>query len=329
MALFGWKATVNFEGLFGALIFEDLVMIIVGSRAMQMAIAPFIAPTIDMDHDFIAYEQEWAEYQMRMQGRSVAVKNPNVKAFVIGAGENRSCYHEAYIVQPGSGSSDEMIYQLMGVAPGKDAYATPEILLAMKMAHRFKKNTANFIKTMKHIHTLRDCGIVMGPEHIEIFKKREQESLNYGHPKLNVNKGDFFKDDIYTYDHDTIHEAIAVGDKPAYRSYMVDGAEVMTSKEKFFGCDRETQLLGVYEESCVLALERCLIPFPGKVHPARAFTMALEKVCTSITSGWFREFAWENYLDVIKIYRGQVDMGYAYEIMFNKNKHILKPFKTS
>jgi hypothetical protein len=26
-----------------------------------------------------------------------------------------------------------------------------------------------------------------------------------------------------------------------------------------------------------------------------SFLKALEKVCTSITSGWWREFAWENY----------------------------------
>lgn len=300
-------------------------MIIVGSRAFQAVLTPTVAPTVNMDHDFIAYEDEWNEYQARNQGRPVAVKSQNVRAFVVGDGKSRCCYHEAYIVQPGS--SDEMIYQLMGAVPRKDVYATPEILLAMKMAHRFKKNTRNFIKTMMHIHKLREFGVVMGPEHEAIFKKREQESLNYGHPKLNVGKGAFFKDDIYTYDHDTIHEAIAVDGIPAYRSYMVDGAEVMTSKEKFFKCSRCVQLLGVYEESCVLALERCLIPFPGKVNPYNAFLMALEKVCTSITSGWFREFAWENYCDVVKIYADHARDGEIYLDLFNKNKHLLKPHK--
>jgi hypothetical protein len=45
----------------------------------------------------------------------------------------------------------------------------------------------------------------------------------------------------------------------------------------------------------VLAIERSLVPHPGKKTPEQAYLMALEKVCTSITSGWFREFAWENY----------------------------------
>ena len=45
----------------------------------------------------------------------------------------------------------------------------------------------------------------------------------------------------------------------------------------------------------VLTIERSLVPYPGKKTPEQAYLMALEKVCTSITSGWFREFVWENY----------------------------------
>jgi hypothetical protein len=60
------------------------------------------------------------------------------------------------------------------------------------------------------------------------------------------------------------------------------------------------KLYGVLEESYVLALERAVIPL--NVSADRAFEIALEKVCTSITSGWFREFAWENYDEVKKLY---------------------------
>jgi hypothetical protein len=37
---------------------------------------------------------------------------------------------------------------------------------------------------------------------------------------------------------------------------------------------------------------------------------ALDKVCTSITSGWFREFAWQNYDEVVKIYHHQSQEDY-------------------
>lgn len=74
----------------------------------------------------------------------------------------------------------------------------------------------------------------------------------------------------------------------------------MTDKAKFFSLPREIQLLGVLEESYVLALERSIIPHNSDRR--RAFAMAISKVCTSITSGWFREFAWENYDDVVALY---------------------------
>ncbi len=64
-----------------------------------------------------------------------------------------------------------------------------------------------------------------------------------------------------------------------------------------------TRLYGVLEEAYVLALERSQIPFAGKVTPRQSFDIAIEKVCTSITSGWFREFAWENYDKVVELYR--------------------------
>jgi hypothetical protein len=60
------------------------------------------------------------------------------------------------------------------------------------------------------------------------------------------------------------------------------------------------------EETYVLALERSLIPFPGKMQPRDAFKLALQKVCTSITSGWFREYAWNNYRKALESYDGGV-----------------------
>lgn len=53
----------------------------------------------------------------------------------------------------------------------------------------------------------------------------------------------------------------------------------------------------------MLALERSQIPHAGNITPHASFLIALQKVCTSITSGWFREFAWEHYHEVRALYR--------------------------
>lgn len=52
----------------------------------------------------------------------------------------------------------------------------------------------------------------------------------------------------------------------------------------------------------MLALERSQIPHPGKWTPEKSFMFALEKVCTSITSGWWREYAWEHHEDAVSLY---------------------------
>ena len=178
--------------------------------------------------------------------------------------------------------------------------ASPEFVYTLKMSHRYLKNSPSFLKTMDDIRLLR----VRGRGEIvdqDFFKARESATYSYGHPKLNVDKSAFFTDDVpYTYDHDDIHVAVAVDGLPAYTKYIADGAQVMTSHQKFASLPRKVQLCGVLEESYVLALERAIIPHD--VDPDKAFLMALSKVCTSITSGKFREFAWENYHAVRRMY---------------------------
>jgi len=68
-----------------------------------------------------------------------------------------------------------------------------------------------------------------------------------------------------------------------------------------------------------------LIPFPGVLTPPQAFDMALMKVCTSITSGWFREFAWENYDAVQSMYSDR----YVEKFQHGKLEGVVKPFDKS
>lgn len=188
----------------------------------------------------------------------------------------------------------------------KNGFMIPsiDVLYMLKMSHRYLKNSPHFLKTMKDIKILREMGAIIRPEHMEFFKLREKETYAYNHPNLNVTKKDFFNGDQvnYIYDHDTIHEAVKHLDKPAYNYYKPDESEVFCDKNMFFDIEEKIRLYGVLEESYVLALERSQIPFGDKVDPKRSFDIALSKVCTSITSGWFREYAWENYDKVQELY---------------------------
>jgi len=181
-----------------------------------------------------------------------------------------------------------------------------DFLYMLKMSHRFKKNSPHFLKTMRDIQKFRAAGADYSkdPELVRLFEVRKDATLHYEHPNLNRTKDEFFVTDNgvdYKYDHDSVHVAMAHLDAPMYTFYAKDGSEVLSDRAKFDALPFEQRLMGVAEEAYVLALERSVVPF--RADPKVAFDKALMKVCTSITSGWFREFAWENYDAVQAIYR--------------------------
>lgn len=182
-------------------------------------------------------------------------------------------------------------------------YASLNVLYMLKTSHRYLKNSPAFLKTMKDIKLMRKYGASIELDHCAFLLEREKETYNYSHPTLNKKKSEFFSGDgvVYVYDHDSIHQSMKQGEHPAYTYFKDDKSEVMCSEKKFLSCSERVRLNAVLEESLVLALERSQIPFP-EMNPNKSFLMALEKVCTSITSGWFREYAWENYHEVKELY---------------------------
>lgn len=202
------------------------------------------------------------------------------------------------------GSSGDVLLQLEGVVEGTEAMASKEALLALKMSHRYLRNSPHFLKTMRDIQAMRAQGVVMTAELENLWlPQREAETYVYNHPKLNVDKQTFFDDSVgYVYDHDDLHRILAIEESPAYTKYMVDGEQVLTSREKFFTVSENVRLLGGLEEALVLCAERSLIPYNWQPNPAEMFKFALQKICTSITSGFFRQFCWEHYDNIVEMY---------------------------
>lgn len=307
------------------------MLLVIGSRALEHHGLVGYDDIKNSDWDFIASTNAWQDFKCRMMGAEVEVNTPNVRAFKCHH-NGRETYFEAYLFDwTDKSGSNIMLAEYAQTFLKKDNlsgfhWATPEMCLAIKLSHRYKKNNPFFRKTMQHIRFLRNKGVKLTTPLELIVKEREKETLSYNHPKLDVSKNTFFNDTIYTLDHDSIHRAVALADRPAYTFYMKDGSEVMTSREKFEALPEAIKLAGVYEETCVLALERSQVPNNFQnVSSEHSFMMALEKVCTSITSGWFREYAWENYHKVVHMYKtlGVND----YIERFKKNQHMILPFK--
>jgi hypothetical protein len=278
------------------------------------------------DTDLVGDYDELIRFLKDMRAQSITPFD-NGKKIV---GRTQHGIYECEIAWPGS--SSEALYNL--VANDTDQYdngmynASLNVCYMLKMTHRFKKGSVHFLKTMKDIHAMRKLGAVIQPDHEEFYQRRLKETLAYSHPKLNQSKKEFFSDHVpYVYDHDSIHEAVKIYYKPAYSFFKEDESEVLTSKILFDKLPLAYRLAAVYEESCVLALERSQIPYPETPRD-KSFLMALEKVCTSITSGWFREFAWEHYNEVVELYDEENKKDYNYVDVFTRTLatgNIIKP----
>jgi hypothetical protein len=336
-------------------------MLLIGSRALVANNPELEGTRRTVDWDFICtIEQFTAWHKANKDKLQFAVPTQGGKYYH--ARDKDGMNYEFELAW--EGTSAEFLLEQYGIKDWKwvpeigPVPATNEDLLLIKMSHRYKRNSPHFLKTMSDIKFLREklgeLGVKWLSKEADLLKLREAESYDYAHPKLNVSSKDFFNGDgvNYVYDHDSIHLAVALDSyvewgqpcpdgrvgclvahgkrifSPAYTKYMKDGSEVMTSKEKFMSVDEKVRLYGVYEESCVLALERSQIPHglgkEGGPSARWSFEMALMKVCTSITSGWFREYAWENYQKVLDLYNELGENDYIER--FNKNQHLLKPY---
>ena len=206
------------------------------------------------------------------------------------------------------GTNQEQLLEMLGQDPDTrivNGIMIPSInvLYMLKMSHRFKKNSVHFEKTMNDILLMREYGARIPSIYADWFDRRVNETYDYGHPSLMRSKAEFFKDDAinYQYDHDTIHLSVMKGERPAYTYFKPEDKEVWCDKGMWDKCSEDIKIRAVYEESATLALERSQIPYPD-TDPLKSFKMALEKVCTSITSGWFRDYSWEHYHQALAMY---------------------------
>lgn len=296
-------------------------MLIIGSKAMMHHLKDIGRECADID--YICTEEEWEAVSSARRFNAQVIERTGNKGHIQTAiGDHL----EFDIAQNGDSNA-----QILALYPSSlfATVAPLDVLYMIKMSHRYKKNSPHFLKTMYDIHVLRKAGAEITSELEPILKLREKETYTYAHPKLNVTKKEFFNgDDVpYIYDHDSIHEVVAFLDRPAYTYYMTDGEQVKASMDKFLEQEKHIQLLGVLEESMVLAAERSQIPNSFGLPPRVSFNMALEKVCTSITSGRFREFAWENYYIVQQMYDKLGGDSWIEKVKSAINDNKLKPFE--
>ena len=308
-------------------------MLMIGSRAASLRMPNF--PRKCVDFDWICTKEEfdsWLNKNQEKVGATKIYELPEFNKWIVEGQTN--CEFE--IIKPGT--SAELLDKLVKEDP--ETLETPfglvpsiSAIFAIKDSHKYKKfetprGCANWYKHAIDWHMMRNAGAEIKPEYQEFVKLRSKETYTNKLPKLNVNKDEFFNGDgvNYVYDHDSIHRSVALFSQPAYTMYMKDGEQVMCDKDKFFSLPREVQLAGIIEESSVLAIERAMVPH-GIWSAKYAWTFALSKVCSSITSGWFRKFGYDNLLEILNMYpenyweNFQKDVASGKVILFSGKKY--------
>jgi hypothetical protein len=179
--------------------------------------------------------------------------------------------------------------------------ASLEMLYSLKKAHRHSPR--KFHKHVKDYNLLREVlrGKDAFPKITAMRYKETVERERLKTPSLNKSAVEFFDDKVSnrTFVHDQIHEVMAFENRPMFEKIKIDPDKVTCSKEKFFALTREQRDHCVQEEAYVIALERAIIPMlfegQGIGTPIEAYKWALMRICTTLCSGWFREYAVENY----------------------------------
>lgn len=144
-------------------------------------------------------------------------------------------------------------------------------------------------------------------ERIKLTKKH----YPYHQISLKKSNSDFFDDAVTKiFDHDHIHEVVAQvlrpNGTPLYLRLKINQESAYCEKTLWLSLTEQEKAICVLEETYVIALERFVLRDTWVKSEMMAFNFALEKVCTTLTSGWFRDFAIDNYAKLKSLYDHRV-----------------------
>lgn len=186
-----------------------------------------------------------------------------------------------------------------------------EWMMLIKRSH-LHCDVQNFEKNIAEYHTLKaevvKRGIVLTNEQHAFLQARTKESeahFAYRAPSLNMSNDAFFETSSeivgYEFVHDDLHEVLKHDERPIYEKMKHDQSLAKCDKDLFFDyLTKEERLKSVLEEAYVIATERYLLK--EDISPRNAFVKALGRICTNLCSGFFRDYAIENYFSALVEY---------------------------
>lgn len=138
---------------------------------------------------------------------------------------------------------------------------------------------------------------------LDLRTKLTRLEFPQGNPKLNQSVEGFFDDAVTKkYNHDYLHELVAFYNRPLYTRLQIDHSSAWCEKDLWEQLTIVDKIRCVAEETYVIAIERFLVPNNWDYSYKRAYLKSLDKVCTTLCSGWFRDFAIDNYPSIFALF---------------------------
>lgn len=275
-------------------------MLVIGSRALAHHFPNHLIETNDWD--YIGTEKEVQKWFIDNNISYDILEYSNLRVY---KGILNNEIHEFEIAEVGNTGFD-----YLEISKNKEntlEYANLNILFSIKKSHIHQP--LNWFKHIEDYHLLKN---ILIEDHLkDITCKRIKETdirLNTKTPNLNKTVQEFVKESQSIlnriYDHDDLHKIVAYYDEPLYFKIQPTPDKVMCSKDLWTNLSFEDKVRCVHEEAFVIALERKIIPMlfqKGNFYTKeKAVEWALMRICTTLASGWFREFAINNFFEIKK-----------------------------
>ena len=189
---------------------------------------------------------------------------------------------------------------------GQKVYIVNPIGLAIvKRSHlwrdrSFEKHITHYIK---HLQQYRQLFLVKDEEVLQRRIDITAKTYPQGNPNLLQTVEDFFDDAVSKrYDHDYLHALFAYHAEPLYKKLQKDQSLAWCDKELWYNLSHADKIKCIAEEAYVISVERFLVPSNWSTASKLAFYKSLNKICTTLCSGWFRDFAIDNYSEVFNVF---------------------------
>lgn len=295
-------------------------MLIIGSTAAKVWI-PTFRNASDLDvwmlpHDFAS----WYDSNINNLVEFRPQRNPN-KFFAKFRDQNSIITMEIRILDDAMPQMQfyraQKHEQTIVIAGGEFKVASVKTLLKLKRSHiefplRWNKHINDYSELLEYYNVNQaECDAQQDNELLDsayaALYKATRTKLGGKTAKLNMSNEQFFAKSAMVgrvYDHDSIHRAVMFYDQPMFEKIKDDLSSAMCSKRLWDKLSYKDKVRAVQEEAMVIALERKVIPsmLAGEPYDARAaFSWAIQRICTNLTSGWFRSFALDNWRNCMNL----------------------------